>query len=80
MIQRLLFEADEILAENSQRGNILPSQFNVGMLILAREAKGYTQKELAERISCHQSRLSKIEAGELVPQESDFQNFGRVLA
>jgi Zn-dependent peptidase ImmA (M78 family)/transcriptional regulator with XRE-family HTH domain len=79
VIQKLLFEADEIPAENSQRGSASSSNFNVEMLTLAREAKGYTQKELANQISCHQSRLSKIEAGELVPQESDIQNFARTL-
>jgi Zn-dependent peptidase ImmA (M78 family)/transcriptional regulator with XRE-family HTH domain len=79
VIQRLLFEADEIPAEISQRGDVRSSQFNVGMLVLAREARGYTQKALADKISCHQSRLSKIEAGELMPQESDVQNFGQVL-
>ena len=79
MIQRLLFEADEIPAGVSQRGDTRLSQFNVGMLVLAREARGYTQKALADQISCHQSRLSKIEAGQLMPQESDVQNFARVL-
>jgi Zn-dependent peptidase ImmA (M78 family)/DNA-binding XRE family transcriptional regulator len=49
------------------------------MLILAREAKGYTQKELAQLCCCNQSRLSKIESGELMPQETDLQNFVRVL-
>jgi Zn-dependent peptidase ImmA (M78 family)/transcriptional regulator with XRE-family HTH domain len=79
VIQKLLFDADEFPAENSQRGNSTSLQFNLGMLTLAREAKGYTQKDLAGHISCNQSRLSKIEAGELMPQESDIQNFVRVL-
>ena len=79
MIQQLLFRADEILAGNSQRGNVSAFQMNVGMLTLAREAKGYTQKDLAVEIGCNQSRLSKIEAGELMPQESEIQNVVRVL-
>ena len=49
------------------------------MLTLAREAKGYTQKDMADQIGCNQSRLSRIEAGELMPQESDIQNLVRVL-
>ena len=47
--------------------------------MLAREAMGYTQKDLAVQIDCHQSRLSKIEAGELTPQESDIQKIAKVL-
>lgn len=49
------------------------------MLVLAREGKGYTQKELAEKMSWHQSKVSKIEARELVPQEADIQNLAHVL-
>jgi Zn-dependent peptidase ImmA (M78 family)/transcriptional regulator with XRE-family HTH domain len=79
VIQQLLFGADEIPAESSQRGNATPLQINVGMLTLAREAKGYTQKDLAGHIGYNQSRLSKIEAGELMPQEIDIQNFVRIL-
>ena len=79
MIQRLLFEADEFPAEISQRGTARSSQFNVAMLILAREARGFTQKELADQVCCHQSRLSKVESGELAPQDSDVQNFSRIL-
>jgi Zn-dependent peptidase ImmA (M78 family)/transcriptional regulator with XRE-family HTH domain len=77
--QQLLFGADEIPAENSQRANAPSFQIKVGMLTLAREAKGYTQKDLADQIGCNQSRLSKIEAGELMPQENDIQNLVRVL-
>lgn len=79
VIQRLLFGADGIPAENSQRATASSFQINVGMLTLAREAKGYTQKDLADQIGCNQSRLSRIEAGELMPQESDIQNLVRVL-
>jgi Zn-dependent peptidase ImmA (M78 family)/DNA-binding XRE family transcriptional regulator len=77
VIQKLLFGGDEISAGNSRLGKT--TQFNVGMLALAREAKGYTQKDLAEQVGCTQSRLSKIEAGELMPQESDIQNFAIAL-
>lgn len=54
-------------------------QLNIEMLTLAREAKGYTQKDLAVLCDCNQSRISKIESGELAPQEADVQNFVRVL-
>src|SRR6266436_3483572 len=54
-------------------------RLNIEMLTLAREARGYKQKELAELCNCNQSRLSKIESGELMPQETDIQNFVRVL-
>lgn len=79
VIQGLLFESDDIPAEISQRGSAQSSPFNARMLVLAREAKGYTQKELSDQLSCHQSRVSKIESGELIPQENDVQNFARVL-
>ena len=79
VIQKLLFGADEFPAENSQRGTASSFQINVGMLTLAREAKGYTQKDLADQIGCNQSRLSRIEAGELMPQDNDIQNLVRVL-
>jgi Zn-dependent peptidase ImmA (M78 family)/transcriptional regulator with XRE-family HTH domain len=79
VIQRLLFGADDIPSENSRRGNVPSFQINVGMLTLAREAKGFTQKELADLIGCTQSRLSRIEAGELMPQENDILKFIGVL-
>jgi Zn-dependent peptidase ImmA (M78 family) len=55
------------------------SSFNSQMLILAREASGFTQRELADKIACNQGRVSKIEADEFVPHESDIQSFVRVL-
>jgi Zn-dependent peptidase ImmA (M78 family) len=79
MFQKLLFSADEIPVENPQRGHSPLPRINLGMLALAREAMGFTQKDLADRIGCNQARISRIEAGELVPQESDIQNFVRVL-
>lgn len=79
VIQGLLFESDDIPAEISQRGSARSSLFNVEMLVLAREASGWTQKEFANEISCHQSRVSKIEAGELMPQGSDIQKFAEKL-
>lgn len=54
-------------------------QINVKMLTLAREAKGFSQKELASRINCNQSRLSKIESGELLAQEMEIQGFIKEL-
>jgi Zn-dependent peptidase ImmA (M78 family)/transcriptional regulator with XRE-family HTH domain len=77
--QKLLFSADEFPAENPQRANTPSFQIGAGLLTLAREAKGFTQKDFAAHIGCNQSRLSKIESGELMPQESDIQNFVRVL-
>ena len=50
------------------------------MLSLAREAKGYTQKELAARLNNSQSRLSKLESGEVTPHEQEIQNLVAVLA
>src|ERR1039458_2570239 len=53
--------------------------FNREMLILAREAKGYTQKDLAALLGCNQSRLSKIELGDLAPQSEDINLFASKL-
>jgi Zn-dependent peptidase ImmA (M78 family)/transcriptional regulator with XRE-family HTH domain len=58
---------------------VTASRLNLEMLTLAREAMGYTQNYLARLLGCNQSRLSKIEAGDLQPQESDIQNLVRVL-
>lgn len=77
--QLQLFKTGEFSVENFQRGSSPSVSINLGMLALAREAKGYTQKDLAYLIGCNQSRLSKIEAGELMPQEDDVKNFARVL-
>jgi Zn-dependent peptidase ImmA (M78 family)/transcriptional regulator with XRE-family HTH domain len=51
------------------------STFNPSMLALAREAEGLTQEGLAELVHCHQGRISKIESGELVPQQADIEQF-----
>ena len=64
---------------DAQRASAIARLINVEMLALARESKGFTQKDLADQIGCKQSRLSKIESGELIPQEIDIQNFARVL-
>jgi len=77
--EQLQFDAAVMPVENAQQAKTAPLRINVEMLALAREAKGYTQKELAEKIGCNQSRLSKIESGELMAQESDVQNFARIL-
>jgi Zn-dependent peptidase ImmA (M78 family)/transcriptional regulator with XRE-family HTH domain len=78
--QQLQFNIEGMLATDDAGGvDTIAARFNVEMLTLAREAKGYTQKELAELCRCTQSRLSKIESGELMPQDTDIQNFVRVL-
>lgn len=77
--QPLLFGAGEFPVENSRQGIAPTFQINAGMLTLAREAKGYTQKDLAHQIGCNQSRLSRIESGELLPHESDLQNLVKTL-
>lgn len=53
--------------------------FNKEMLILAREAKGYTQSQLAKELNCTQSRLSKVELGDLLPQADDIKLFSEKL-
>ena len=43
------------------------SEFNPEMLILAREARGWNQSEMAEAISVQQGTISKVESGLLSP-------------
>ena len=58
-----------------------PAASGVGMLTLAREARGFTQAELADRLSVAQGTLSKYETGvnappfEFVPHLSGFLGF-----
>jgi Zn-dependent peptidase ImmA (M78 family)/transcriptional regulator with XRE-family HTH domain len=54
--------------------------FNKEMLTLAREAKGYTQSQLAKLLGCTQSRLSKLELGDLLPQAEDIGLMSQVLS
>lgn len=58
---------------------VFENSFNREMLVLAREARGLSQKDLALLLGCHQSRLSKIESGDLAPQESDICLFAEKL-
>lgn len=76
MVSEQLDFGTELLPLGSFQGaRAAHSQFNVEMLVLAREAVGFTQKDMADRMGCKQSRLSKIEAGDMQPQENDIQNF-----
>ena len=80
MVERQLdLVLDAMSFGNTQRAKPGLFPINMEMLVLAREAMGFTQKDLADRMGCRQSRLSKIESGELLPQESDMQSFVRVL-
>jgi len=67
------------MASDANAAGTAAPQFNLSMLNLAREAKGFTQKNLARFMGCKQSRISKIGSGELVPQESDVQKFVKIL-
>lgn len=53
--------------------------FNPRMLVLAREARGYTQGELAARLSVTQGNVSKIESGMLDVSESLLETISEVL-
>jgi Zn-dependent peptidase ImmA (M78 family)/plasmid maintenance system antidote protein VapI len=64
---------------NAQEATANPCHVNGKMLALAREANGLTQKDFADKVGFKQSRLSKIESGELTPQEIDIERFVKVL-
>jgi Zn-dependent peptidase ImmA (M78 family) len=53
--------------------------FNQDYLVLARESRGLTQTELAERVSISQSLLSKLEHGTLPASSEQAQCFAREL-
>jgi Zn-dependent peptidase ImmA (M78 family)/transcriptional regulator with XRE-family HTH domain len=77
--EQLEFSAEIMPFQITARTKAVPFPINLEMLILAREAKGFTQKDLAWLVGCKQSRLSKIESGELMPQEGEIQKFVKVL-
>jgi Zn-dependent peptidase ImmA (M78 family)/transcriptional regulator with XRE-family HTH domain len=53
--------------------------FNREMLIVAREALGLTQRDVAEAAGTTQGRVSKIETGTLEPTPELLQQFSKVL-
>jgi Zn-dependent peptidase ImmA (M78 family)/transcriptional regulator with XRE-family HTH domain len=55
------------------------SQFNPQMVVLARETRGLTQSELADRLSVTQGKLSKIESGYLQVSQEDINNIASTL-
>ena len=55
------------------------SQFNPEMLILAREARGWTQTQVAKAIGAQQGAISKIEAGLSAPMDSLVDRFSDSL-
>lgn len=73
MNDQLEFCGDTWATASGASFGVASMRFNGAMLTLAREAIGFTQKELANELDCNQSRLSKIESGELNPQEDDIQ-------
>lgn len=52
---------------------------NAQMVTLARESRGYSQKELADKIGIAQGTMSKIEMGILVPDEKLLDQISRFL-
>jgi len=52
---------------------------NANMLILAREARGLTQRELAEKLAVKQGTISKMEAGLLPPSNETIGRYSEAL-
>ena len=52
---------------------------NADMLILARECRGLTQKELSAALGIQQGTVSKMEAGLLPPSDETLDRYGRAL-
>jgi Zn-dependent peptidase ImmA (M78 family)/DNA-binding XRE family transcriptional regulator len=55
-------------------------RINNEMVILARESRGFTQKELAKQLGITQGALSRIEGGLLGIEQSTLKNISRVLS
>lgn len=55
-------------------------QFNPVMVTLAREARGFTQQDLAERINAQKAFVSKIEHGELGMTENLLDSISKATA
>ena len=53
--------------------------FNADMMIVARQARGFSQTHLAKQLRVSQSKVSKIEAGHIVPDEKFAMRLGEVL-
>src|SRR4051794_13690167 len=56
------------------------NRFNPEMLIMAREVRALSQEELATKADVSQSKVSKIEAGLLMPSDEDLRRFVSALA
>lgn len=54
-------------------------QLNPEMLVLARDSRSLTQTALARELAWSQSKLSKIEAGQLTPSPADVERIARAL-
>lgn len=44
--------------------NDMTSEINPNMIVLARESRGQTQQDLAEKINLHRANVSRLEKGE----------------
>ena len=55
------------------------TRFNAEMLVLAREVRAFSQEELATRADISQSKLSKLEAGLLIPSDDDLERLAKSL-
>jgi Zn-dependent peptidase ImmA (M78 family)/DNA-binding XRE family transcriptional regulator len=53
--------------------------FNAAMLTVARQLRGFSQTELAKALHISQGKISKIEAGIVVPDDALVQAMGRAL-
>lgn len=54
--------------------------FNVGMMTIARRARGLSQTALAQALDISQSKISKIEAGVVVPDSALIEKMAELLS
>lgn len=55
------------------------NQFNPALLKLAREERGFSQKELAQKLCIQQSSVCKYEAGALIPSDDTIRSISKLF-
>ena len=57
----------------------MKKRVNPPMIVLGRESRGYTQKDMAEKLRISQGKMSKIENGFLIPSDEEIMKLSRIL-
>jgi Zn-dependent peptidase ImmA (M78 family)/transcriptional regulator with XRE-family HTH domain len=58
------------LQSNNKIDRKMTEQINPNMIVLAREARGLTQQDLADKLDLHKANISRLESGDIVVNET----------